>query len=166
MNRDFPHCHFLLNEDTRLKSLPSNYFGFIYTSLVLQHIAEPCSHEYIVELVRVLKPGGTLIFQVPERLRVNSITKVRARLALRSRLQSLLGRQRALRHGDALHQGICYPEIDDPKRRSGGGRGIYKFLRSFFFRRSPISDARTTTGIREQAIFRGQTLTGAYCECA
>jgi len=94
MNRDFPHCHFLLNEDARLKNLPDNYFGVIYTSLVLQHIVEPCSHEYIVELVRVLKPGGTLIFQVPERLRVSPITKVRARVALRARLQSLLGRQR------------------------------------------------------------------------
>lgn len=93
-NRDFFHCHFLLNEDAQLKSLPDNYFGFIYTSLVLQHIGGPCSHEYIAELVRVLKPGGVLIFQVPERLRANSITKLRTKLALRSWLQSVLGRQK------------------------------------------------------------------------
>lgn len=94
MNRDFPHCHFLLNEDARLKNLPDNYFGFIYSSLVLQHIAQPCSNEYIAELLRVLRPGGVLIFQIPEQLRVNPITRARARLALRARLQSILGRQR------------------------------------------------------------------------
>jgi ubiquinone/menaquinone biosynthesis C-methylase UbiE len=94
LNRDLPKCRFLLNEDIQLQSLPDNYFGFIYSSLVLQHIAQPCSSQYIGELVRVLKPGGTLIFQVPERLRTSSLTKARIRLALRSRLQSILGRQK------------------------------------------------------------------------
>ena len=91
-NRDFPHCRFLLNNEARLESLPNNYFGFIYTSLVLQHIAEPCRLKYIAELVRVLTPGDALIFQVPERLHAKSITKIRTRLALRSRLQSIFGR--------------------------------------------------------------------------
>ena len=94
LNRDCPRCYFQMNVDTQLQRLQNNYFGFVYTSLVLQHIAEPCSHQYIAELVRVLKPGGVLVFQVPERLRANSLTNVRARLALRSRLQSILGRQK------------------------------------------------------------------------
>jgi ubiquinone/menaquinone biosynthesis C-methylase UbiE len=94
LNRDHPHCYFHLNEDTRLQSLRDNYFGFIYTSLVLQHIAQPCSHQYIVELIRVLKPGGTLILQVPERLRASSLTRIRTRLAVRSRLQSILRKQK------------------------------------------------------------------------
>jgi SAM-dependent methyltransferase len=93
LNLDCPHCHFQLNEETRLKRFPNNYFGFIYTSLVLQHIAPPCSHQYIVELIRVLKPDGVLVFQVPEKLRANSLTRIRTRLALRLRLHSLLGTQ-------------------------------------------------------------------------
>lgn len=92
LNRDLPNCRFQLNEDIQLKSLPDNYFGFIYTSLVLQHITSPCSHEYIAELARVLRAGGVLIFQVPEKLHANSLTKLRTRLALRSRLQSVLGK--------------------------------------------------------------------------
>ncbi|HEY2361165.1 MAG TPA: class I SAM-dependent methyltransferase [Candidatus Angelobacter sp.] len=92
LNRDLPNCRFHLNEDIQLRSLPDNYFGFIYTSLVFQHIAPPYSHEYIAELVRVLRAGGILIFQIPERLHANSLTRVRTRLALRSRLQSALGR--------------------------------------------------------------------------
>ena len=94
LNRDCPRCYFQLNVDSQLQRLQDNYFGFIYTSLVLQHIAAPCSHQYIAELVRVLKPGGVLVFQVPETLRANSLTKVRNRLALRSRLQSIFGRQK------------------------------------------------------------------------
>lgn len=92
LNRDLPKCRFQLNEDVQLKSLPDNYFGFIYTSLVLQHIVRPCSHEYIAELIRVLRAGGILIFQVPERLHAKSLTRLRTRLALRSRVQSILGR--------------------------------------------------------------------------
>lgn len=92
LNGDLPNCRFQLNEGIQLKSLPANYFGFIYTSLVLQHIASPFSHEYIAELVRVLRPGGLLIFQVPEKIHANSLTRLRARLALRARLQSILGR--------------------------------------------------------------------------
>jgi SAM-dependent methyltransferase len=92
LNRDLPNCRFLLNEDIELKNLPDKYFGFIYSSLVLQHIAKACSHRYIAELIRLLKPGGILIFQVPERFCASSLTKVRTRLALRARLQSILGR--------------------------------------------------------------------------
>jgi ubiquinone/menaquinone biosynthesis C-methylase UbiE len=94
LNRDRPNCCFLLNDDVRLQSLRSNYFGFVYTSLVLQHIPQPCSGQYIAELVRVLKPGGVLIFQVPEKLHANALTRARSRLALRARLQSILGRPR------------------------------------------------------------------------
>src|ERR1041385_6323564 len=83
LNRDHPRCRFLLNDDSQLTGLHDHYFGFIYTSLVLQHIAESHSHQYIAELVRILKPGGILIFQVPERLRASSLTRLRTRLALR-----------------------------------------------------------------------------------
>jgi ubiquinone/menaquinone biosynthesis C-methylase UbiE len=94
LNRNLLQCRFLLNEETELKDLSENYFGFIYTSIVLQHIAAPHSYKYIAELVRVLKPGGMLIFQLPEELRANKVTKVRIRLALRSRLQSIFNAQK------------------------------------------------------------------------
>jgi SAM-dependent methyltransferase len=94
LNRDRPRCHFRLNEGTRLERLRDNYFGFIYTSLVLQHIVLPCSHQYIFELIRVLKPGGALIFQIPERLQARSTTRFRIRLAMRSRLESIFGKQK------------------------------------------------------------------------
>lgn len=94
LNHDLPHCRFFLNEAAELKDVPENYFGFIYTSIVLQHIAAPHSYKYIAELVRVLKPGGVLIFQLPEELRAHKVTKFRAKLALRSRLQSIFNAQK------------------------------------------------------------------------
>ncbi|HEX4605063.1 MAG TPA: class I SAM-dependent methyltransferase [Candidatus Angelobacter sp.] len=90
-NQDLPRCRFLLNEKDNLEDLQDNYFGFIYTSIVLQHIAAPFNQRYIAEFVRILKPGGTLIFQMPDRLRGGVIRKWRAKLALRSKIKSLLG---------------------------------------------------------------------------
>ena len=90
-NQDLPQCRFLLNEQDQLQSLQDNYFGFIYTSIVLQHIAAPFNQKYIAELLRVLKPGGTLVFQMPDSLRSSVVRKLRIKLALRSRLKSLIG---------------------------------------------------------------------------
>jgi SAM-dependent methyltransferase len=86
LNRDIPQCRFLVNDKERLAEFEDNYFGFIYTSIVLQHIAEPYSRKYLVELVRVLKPGGALVFQIPDSFRAKAFVRLRTKLGLRSRL--------------------------------------------------------------------------------
>lgn len=102
-----PQCRFLLNESDRLDTLLDNHFGFVYSSIVLQHIERPFSCKYIAELVRVLKPGGVLVFQIPDSQRGSTLKKVRARLALRSKLQSFLGRAKPFTM--EMH---CIPEAD------------------------------------------------------
>ena len=92
-NRDLPQCRFLLNEKDKLEGLQDNYFGFVYTSIVLQHMAEKYIRKYIAELVRVLQPGGVLVFQLPHSLRGSVLTRIRAKVALRARLKSLLKKQ-------------------------------------------------------------------------
>lgn len=92
-NRDLPQCRFLLNERDTLESLKDNYFGFVYTSIVLQHMAERYIRKYIAELVRVLRPEGVLVFQLPDSLRGNALTRIRARVALRARLHAVLRKQ-------------------------------------------------------------------------
>ena len=92
-NHDLPQCRFLLNERDKLETLQDNYFGFVYTSIVLQHMAEKYIRGYIAELVRVLRPGGVLVFQLPDRLRAGVFTRMRTRAALRARLKAFLGRQ-------------------------------------------------------------------------
>jgi ubiquinone/menaquinone biosynthesis C-methylase UbiE len=88
-SQDFSRCRFILNDHELLEGLQDNYFGFIYTSIVLQHMAEKLSRRYIAELVRVLKPGGTLVFQLPDSLRVSLAKKLRIKLALRSRMRTV-----------------------------------------------------------------------------
>ena len=86
-----PQCRFLVNGSEKLDELENNYFGFAYSSIVLQHIDTKYSRQYITELVRVLKPGGVLVFQIPDRFCAGPFTRARARLALRSRVLSLFG---------------------------------------------------------------------------
>jgi SAM-dependent methyltransferase len=38
-------------------------FDFVYSNLVLQHVPPPGAERYISELVRVLRPGGVVVFQ-------------------------------------------------------------------------------------------------------
>jgi trans-aconitate methyltransferase len=92
-NHDLPQCRFVLNERNKLEGLQDNYFGFIYTSIVLQHMAERYIRGYIAELVRVLRPCGVLVFQLPDSLRGGTLTRIRARVALRARLKSVFGGQ-------------------------------------------------------------------------
>lgn len=93
-NRDLPQCRFLVNDQDTLEGLQDSYFGFIYSSIVLQHMAEPYIRRYLAELVRVLRPDGVLVFQLPDSLCGSALGRFRARMALRGRLKSVLGKPR------------------------------------------------------------------------
>ena len=84
-NEDVPQCRFVLNESGDLRGLPDDYFGFVYTSIVLQHIAPRHSRKYLAELVRVTRPGGILVFQVLDDFRASMLERWRQRLGLRRR---------------------------------------------------------------------------------
>ena len=62
------NCEFVLNSDAHLRRFDSATFDIVYSRLVLQHIAPELVHRYLPELVRVLKPGGVLMFQLPDQL--------------------------------------------------------------------------------------------------
>lgn len=61
-------CEFVCNDTPDLKQFDDNSFDFVYTFIVLQHMEPRFAKAYIAEFMRVLKPGGLLVFQVPERL--------------------------------------------------------------------------------------------------
>ena len=84
-NHDVPQCRFFLNENGDLRSLPDSYFGFVYTSIVLQHIAPRYSRRYLAELVRVARPGGILVFQVLDDFCAPMLERWRQKLGLRRR---------------------------------------------------------------------------------
>jgi len=60
------NCEFVLNSDADLRRFDTATFDIVYSRLVLQHIAPELVRRYVPELVRVLKPGGVLMFQLPD----------------------------------------------------------------------------------------------------
>src|SRR5579863_4953726 len=62
-------CEYVLNASSHLHCFDSDSFDFIYSTIVLQHIPPAAGKRYIAEFLRVLKPNGLLIFQVPSTLR-------------------------------------------------------------------------------------------------
>jgi len=107
-NRHNPRCNFWLNEADDLKKFTDGYFGFIYTSIVLQHIQPRYARNYIRELIRVLKPGGVMVFQIVDRFKASLAHKLRVKLAFRRRFESLLpGKSGKLSPQIIMH---CMPE--------------------------------------------------------
>jgi len=64
-NRYGSRCIYHLNDQPHLKIFRSSMFDFVYSNIVLQHMETVYSRKYIREMVRVLAPGGMLVFQVP-----------------------------------------------------------------------------------------------------
>ena len=91
-NQDVPPCRFVLNEHGDLRPFRDGQFTFVYSSIVLQHIAPRYSQQYLAELVRVLKPGGILVFQLLEEFRAGAVARWRQRLGLRRKLRKLTSR--------------------------------------------------------------------------
>ena len=59
------NAEFRVNSSSRLESIESGSIDLVYTLLVLQHMAPRYIREYLAEFVRVLSPGGVLVFQLP-----------------------------------------------------------------------------------------------------
>ena len=66
-------CHYHLNPNDDLSLFDDNTFDFLYSNITLQHMPPRFARGYILEFLRVLKPGGLAVFQIPSRPR--SITQ-------------------------------------------------------------------------------------------
>jgi SAM-dependent methyltransferase len=58
-------CTYHLNTRSDLALFTDGSFTFAYSTLVLQHMEPRYARSYIRELLRVLAPGGLLVFQLP-----------------------------------------------------------------------------------------------------
>ncbi len=65
-NQRGSRCQFLLNERDDLAIFEDSSFDFVFSLLVLQHMAPSLAERYLREFVRVLKPGGIGYLQMPE----------------------------------------------------------------------------------------------------
>jgi SAM-dependent methyltransferase len=69
LNRFPDKVRYHVNPESHLKIFPDGSFDFIYSNIVLQHIEPRISQAYLEEFLRVLRPEGLLIFQLPSHLR-------------------------------------------------------------------------------------------------
>jgi ubiquinone/menaquinone biosynthesis C-methylase UbiE len=66
-NRWGARCMYFVNGVDNLRLFSNEEFHFIYTNIVLQHMRPDYAKSYIKEFLRVLKPQGVLVFQLPSR---------------------------------------------------------------------------------------------------
>jgi len=64
-NRLGDRCKYYINQTESLTCFDDAKFDFVYSNIVLQHMRPQYSKRYIKELLRVLRPGGILVFQLP-----------------------------------------------------------------------------------------------------
>ena len=59
-------CFYHVNEGANLESFASGEFAFICSLITLQHMRPEYSRQYLAEFARILRPGGVLVFQLPD----------------------------------------------------------------------------------------------------
>ena len=80
-NSDCSRCRFILNTTEDLRSFDDGSVDLVHAGRVLQHLpSETIVHGYISEFVRILKPGGLLVFQLPSDMSLLHLLQPRRRL--------------------------------------------------------------------------------------
>jgi len=62
---DDPAISFVVNKRSDLSGFESDRFDLVSCFIVLQHVGAELARGYIVEFVRILRPGGCAVFQMP-----------------------------------------------------------------------------------------------------
>lgn len=66
-NRKGERCQYVWNSAPDLRIFSDGYFDFVYSRITLQHIPPRRVQSYLKEFLRVLSPGGLVMFQLPSR---------------------------------------------------------------------------------------------------
>ncbi len=69
INRRAERVDYHVNDAPNLELFAGESFDFVLSSIVLQHMEPRYARGYMAEFVRVLKPGGLALFQVPAGMR-------------------------------------------------------------------------------------------------
>lgn len=79
LNADRPNCSFAVRQGSEL-GYDTGSFDFVYSRLVLQHLSRSAAVRAVAELVRVARPGGLVVFQVPWQMPLRNRVQPRRRL--------------------------------------------------------------------------------------
>jgi SAM-dependent methyltransferase len=91
LHTDAVNCEFVLNVQPNLRFIRSSTISFVYSNIVLQHMPGKFAAAYLKEFVRILQPGGIMVFQIADSPAGNPIERIRYHLRPRTRLRQLLG---------------------------------------------------------------------------
>jgi SAM-dependent methyltransferase len=81
LNQGVPNLEFVHSTDDELTRFEDRSFDFVYCNIVLQHLADRRAvHAFLAEFLRVLTPGGLLVFRVPSRLPLHVRVQPRRKL--------------------------------------------------------------------------------------
>jgi SAM-dependent methyltransferase len=87
LNSAYTTCQFVRNTEHDLRLFADNTFDLVQTFIVLQHIpSRRIIMRYIAEFLRVARPGGLIVFDLP------NYKTLRQRIQAKARLYSLLRR--------------------------------------------------------------------------
>lgn len=78
-NRHGERCRYILNEQNHLKIFEAASFDLVYSRITLQHLPTRHIRSYLREFVRVVRPGGLLLFQLPSETRKKGIARALGR---------------------------------------------------------------------------------------
>jgi SAM-dependent methyltransferase len=67
-NRCGERCQYKLNVTSDLSQFQDDTFDFVYSNITLQHVPPDASVAYVGEFLRVSRPGGVVLFQLPSGL--------------------------------------------------------------------------------------------------
>lgn len=90
-------CSYLVNGPD-LTGFATGSFDFVYSSAVLQHMESRLALGYVGEFLRIVRPSGVVVFDLPDAFGgrpfavLQALERLRANLALRTRLLVLLRR--------------------------------------------------------------------------
>lgn len=74
-------CRFIVNREDNLRIFSDGRFDLIYTNNVLQHLpSRTLIWTYLREFARVIRPGGLIVFQLPDHLSFAKQLQPRRRL--------------------------------------------------------------------------------------
>lgn len=121
LNRCGERVRYMVIDSGDLRPLASSEFDLAYSAITLQHMRPRLATTYVRELIRVLAPGGVLVFQLPSRLTVRG--QMDRAVAYGRAIASAIRRQRHGESAPAIHFdmfGIRRSRVERIIRNSGG----------------------------------------------
>ncbi|MEW5991524.1 MAG: class I SAM-dependent methyltransferase [Chloroflexota bacterium] len=121
MDRTGGRASFVLNRSNRLEGVPPDSVDLVYSNMVLQHVSPALSRGYVAEFLRVLRPGGIAVFQLPSRpKRARGYLKLWLKRMPRPLLAALLQATRAGRGVPIDMHGVPRTAVEATVRAAGG----------------------------------------------